>query len=102
MKKYLCTVPLLLLLCFALSCKQGENVSAEKGAKPAITIDTAISSDGIPISYEVRGKGEPALIFVHGWCCDRSYWNEQLPHFAQKYKVVSVDLAGHGESGGYL
>lgn len=99
MKKYFCAVPLALLLCFALNCKQGEKLSAEKEAEPATIVDTAISADGLPISYEVRGRGEPALIFVHGWCCDRSYWNEQLPHFAQKYKVVSVDLAGHGESG---
>jgi len=47
----------------------------------------------------VRGKGEPAIVFIHGWCCDRTYWEAQLPYFAQKYKVVTIDLAGHGESG---
>jgi pimeloyl-ACP methyl ester carboxylesterase len=99
MKKYLCVVPLFILFCFAFSCKQAEKAADEKGAEPAIIVDTAISADGVPISYEVRGTCEPALIFVHGWCCGRSYWNEQLPHFAQKYKVISVDLAGHGESG---
>ncbi len=60
---------------------------------------TAISFDGIPISYHVQGNGSPALVFVHGWCCDRSYWDEQVPYFAQKYKVVTIDLAGHGGSG---
>jgi len=99
MKRLLCVIPLLLLFCPSFGCKQGKNASAEKEAEPAIIVDTAISSDGIPISYEVRGRGEPALIFVHGWCCDRSYWNNQLPYFAQRYKVVSIDLAGHGESG---
>ena len=99
MKKLLYVIPLAVLVCYASSCKQAEKAADEKGAEPAIIVDTAISADGIPISYEVRGRGEPALVFVHGWCCDRSYWNEQLPHFAQKYKVVSVDLAGHGESG---
>lgn len=98
MKKLFCVVLLAFLTCYASGCKQAEKAADEKGAEPAITFDTAISFDGIPLSYEVRGKGEPALIFIHGWCCDRSYWNEQLPHFAQKYKVVSVDLAGHGES----
>jgi len=49
--------------------------------------------------HEVRGEGEPALVFIHGWCCDRTYWEAQLPYFAQKYKVVTIDLAGHGESG---
>jgi len=71
----------------------------EKVAEPTIIVDNAVSADGVSIAYEVRGEGEPALVFIHGWCCDRSYWNEQLPHFAQKYKVVAIDLAGHGESG---
>ena len=62
-------------------------------------LGTAISADGVPIKYEVRGKGEPALVFVHGWCCDRSYWNAQLQCFARNYQVVAIDLAGHGESG---
>lgn len=66
---------------------------------PDVEFGTAISADGVQIRYECRGRGEPTLIFVHGWCCDRSYWHEQLPHFARKYRVVAIDLAGHGESG---
>jgi pimeloyl-ACP methyl ester carboxylesterase len=38
-------------------------------------------------------------VFVHGWSCDRSYWREQLEHFAVTNRVVAIDLAGHGESG---
>jgi len=57
------------------------------------------SPDGIPIAYEVRGEGTPALVFVHGWSCDRSYWAGQLEPFARQRRVVAVDLAGHGESG---
>ena len=71
----------------------------KKEEQAAVIVDNAISADGISIAYEVRGEGKPSLVFIHGWCCDRSYWNEQLPHFAQNYKVVAIDLAGHGESG---
>ncbi|MFA5902723.1 MAG: alpha/beta hydrolase [Desulfobacula sp.] len=60
---------------------------------------TAVSDDGTPISYEVQGKGDPALVFVHGWSCDARYWRAQVPYFEKKYKVVTVDLAGHGHSG---
>jgi len=38
---------------------------------------TVVSFDGVPISYKVCGEGSPALIFVHGWCCDRTYWKYQ-------------------------
>ena len=59
----------------------------------------ALSADGIPVCYEAHGTGAPALVFVHGWSCDRGYWSPQLDHFARRYQVVSIDLAGHGESG---
>ncbi len=58
-----------------------------------------ISSDGVPIAYRVEGEGETALVFVHGWSCDSGYWKKQVPYFSKKYTVVTIDLAGHGESG---
>lgn len=57
------------------------------------------SKDGTPISYEVHGAGEPALVFVHGWSCDSRYWREQVPYFSKKHRVITIDLAGHGHSG---
>jgi len=57
------------------------------------------SKDGTLISYEIHGKGEPALVFVHGWSYDARYWRAQLSHFSKKYRVVVLDLAGHGHSG---
>jgi len=58
-----------------------------------------LSKDGVPISYEVYGSGEPTLVFVHGWSCDSRYWHAQVPHFSKKHRVVTLDLAGHGHSG---
>lgn len=58
-----------------------------------------LSKDGVRINFFVEGEGEPALIFVHGWSCDKSYWDNQVKEFSPKYKVVTIDLAGHGESG---
>jgi pimeloyl-ACP methyl ester carboxylesterase len=59
----------------------------------------AISKDGVKIVYSKHGKGEPALIFVHGWSCERSFWRKQIPYFEPDYTVVTLDLAGHGRSG---
>lgn len=58
-----------------------------------------LSPDSIPIAYEVHGEGSPALVFVHGSSCDRSYWAAQIEPFSRDFRVVAVDLAGHGESG---
>lgn len=59
----------------------------------------AQSVDGVEIRYDDRGQGSPALVLVHGWSCDRGYWREQQEHFAASRRVVSIDLAGHGDSG---
>ncbi len=58
-----------------------------------------LSTDGVPIAYRVEGEGEVALVFIHGWSCDGGYWKNQVPYFSKDYTVVTVDLAGHGESG---
>ena len=60
---------------------------------------TAVSKDGVKIIYSVYGKGEPTLVFVHGWCGSRAVWYKQVPYFAKKYRVITLDLAGHGVSG---
>ncbi|HUW20873.1 MAG TPA: alpha/beta hydrolase [Sedimentisphaerales bacterium] len=59
----------------------------------------ALSWDNVAISYRVQGEGEPVLVFVHGWCCDKSYWKFQAAHFSKRHKVVTIDLGGHGKSG---
>lgn len=59
----------------------------------------ATSADGIPIHYKLYGKGDVSLVFVHDWCTNMKYWDEQIPSFGVNFKVVTVDLAGHGQSG---
>ena len=57
------------------------------------------ANDGLEIVGEVRGRGDVALVFLHGWCGDREYWKYQVEEFAADYRVVALDQAGHGESG---
>jgi pimeloyl-ACP methyl ester carboxylesterase len=61
--------------------------------------DTVNASDGVAIHYAVQGKGDTALVFVHCWSCDRTYWDNQVPEFSKNYRVVTIDLPGHGQSG---
>lgn len=60
---------------------------------------TARSADGVPIHYREGGSGPVALVFVHGWLGDSFVWESTMRHFAPGYRVVALDLAGHGSSG---
>ncbi len=55
--------------------------------------------DGVPLSYELVGEGEPSLVFVHGWSCNRRFFGPQFEHFSSRYRCIAMDLAGHGASG---
>jgi len=72
-------------------------VGGEADAKPARK--TVRAEDGVNILCEIRGKGDTALLFLHGWCGDREYWKHQVDVFAKDYRIVTLDQAGHGESG---
>ena len=48
--------------------------------------------------YEQSGAGDPALVFVHGWCCDHGAFQPQFEHFQRSHRVVAPDLRGFGRS----
>jgi sigma-B regulation protein RsbQ len=60
---------------------------------------TITAADGVPFHYSVQGKGETSLVFIHCWSCDRHLWDNQVPVFVKDYRVVTIDLPGHGEAG---
>jgi pimeloyl-ACP methyl ester carboxylesterase len=68
-------------------------------AEDRIKAGTVRAADGLTIAYDVRGQGDTALVFLHGWCGDRDSWKHQLNAFARDYQVVAIDLGGHGASG---
>jgi pimeloyl-ACP methyl ester carboxylesterase len=78
------------------SLRPGAVIGGEPDTKPVKK--TFRADDGLEIVGEVRGQGDAALIFLHGWCGDREYWKHQRA-FAADYRVVAIDQAGHGESG---
>jgi len=43
----------------------------------------ATSADGIPIHYKLYGKGDVSLVFVHDWCTNMKYWDEQINPFVE-------------------
>lgn len=47
--------------------------------------------------YEVSGDGQ-ALVFIHGLGSSSRDWESQVPDFSKSYRVVTLDLRGHGQS----
>src|SRR5687767_13342893 len=48
--------------------------------------------------YEQAGSGAHPFVFVHGWCCDSTFFAPQYDHFKASHSVTTLDLRGCGKS----
>lgn len=93
MKLYMKIMVLLLVIIYLPGCQE------MPVKQPEVVEGNIESADGISIHFTMRGNGDTTLVFVHGWSCDSSYWQAQMDAFAASYRVLAIDLAGHGQSG---
>jgi pimeloyl-ACP methyl ester carboxylesterase len=85
------TIVVLLFIVPVHLSAQNEEITLQK--------DTAYSFDNTSIVYEKSGSGEQALVFVHCWSCDKSYWQSTIEYLSKNFTTIAIDLAGHGGSG---
>lgn len=85
----------------ALAITVGAFLSAgvHGGEKVRPVLQGIKAADGVTIVCQSCGKGDTALVFLHGWCGDHEYWKNQVEAFAADYRIVALDQAGHGLSG---
>ncbi|HTM09292.1 MAG TPA: alpha/beta hydrolase [Verrucomicrobiae bacterium] len=55
------------------------------------------TEDGAKLYFEDRGKGD-VILLVHGWMCSSKFWRANVPELAKEFRVVTIDLRGHGYS----
>jgi pimeloyl-ACP methyl ester carboxylesterase len=54
--------------------------------------------NGIDLYYETAGEGPPVLL-IHGLGSSTRDWDHQIPELAGSYRVIALDVRGHGRSG---
>jgi pimeloyl-ACP methyl ester carboxylesterase len=65
------------------------------GAKKELALPT-----GITLKYVEMGPPEaPAVVLIHGMSHNSRSWSLMAPHLAERYRLIIVDLRGHGDSG---
>src|SRR5919205_1817422 len=67
-------------------------------AKLGGTMMAEVDVQGLRISYDDRGQGEPALLFMPGWCGSRSVFDTLVPRCSAHCRTLAIDWRGHGRS----
>ncbi|MBL7497290.1 alpha/beta hydrolase [Frankia sp. CNm7] len=59
-----------------------------------------VDVDGARISYRCWGGAPdlPAIVLVHGGAAHAGWWDHIAPMVPDEYRVVALDLSGHGDS----
>jgi pimeloyl-ACP methyl ester carboxylesterase len=69
---------------------------SEGGGLPAAAVEPIEQLD-VSAAFNVVGpEGAPTLVFLHGTRVTRAMWGPQVAALADRYRVVIVDLPGHG------
>nr|WP_294792666.1 alpha/beta hydrolase [uncultured Mucilaginibacter sp.] len=100
MKSLFNIIAILLLSGAIVSCNQSER-KTDAGQPDTLAIDTpvAINNNGVSIAYTDTGRSDTTIFFIHGWAINKGYWTDQVSYFGKKYRVVTMDLPGFGQSG---
>ncbi|MDN5214635.1 alpha/beta hydrolase [Fulvivirgaceae bacterium BMA12] len=81
-------------LLFLLGACTQKNKTQETMEAPRLEV----KNGAMPINYNQCGDGDVALLFVHGWGINQSYWDGQVDYFCKNYTVVTMDVPGFGQT----
>ena len=56
-----------------------------------------LNLSNLKLYYKITGNGQP-LLLIHGLGSSSRDWEKQVPVFAKKYQVITLDLRGHGQT----
>jgi pimeloyl-ACP methyl ester carboxylesterase len=85
---------ILLIVIASLSGSLGKAQTQVRMTAKQITI----RDKKVEINYFQQGQGDTTILFLHGWCIDKTYWENQIEYFSGKYSVYAIDLPGFGKS----
>lgn len=104
----------LLFVAFALAC--GGSAPTHEASAPTDDASSApagpesaslglgehqwTTPDGNRVPYTVAGNADAdvTVVMVHCWLCDRSFWDAQLAPLSADFRIVTLDLPGHGQA----
>ena len=66
-------------------------------ATPGATRGSVTTNDGYTLRYDEAGSGQP-LVCIPGWSQTAAQFKHQVSGLSDRYRVIAVDMRGHGES----
>jgi non-heme chloroperoxidase len=72
-------------------------VALSRAATSGAAAGSVTTNDGVTLRYDEAGSGKP-LVCIPGWSQTAAQFKHQLSGLSDRYRVIAVDMRGHGES----
>jgi pimeloyl-ACP methyl ester carboxylesterase len=82
----------LLLFAIVLVLSAAQTRLAQKAESRFAKLDDA------RVHYLNYGKGDEALVLIHGWTQSADAWRDNIADLAKRNRVIVIELPGHGQS----
>ncbi|KAA0236735.1 alpha/beta hydrolase [bacterium] len=58
----------------------------------------SVNVRGVAFECVDEGHGDPPFVFIHGWCCDHTFWQPQIDGLKGDHRCLAINLRGRGGS----
>jgi pimeloyl-ACP methyl ester carboxylesterase len=86
------------LMCSAAATAQGPGATDAQSLFAKLDLAPSGGKGEARVHYKSYGKGNEALILIHGWTCNLDYWRDSVADLSKRNRVIAIDLPGHGQS----
>lgn len=83
----------------AVTVQQSGEAYPATDARPDLALDSGVMVGGVDVRYSVSGEGGRDLVLVHGHGAHHLWWQGIAPLLEPRWRVIQVELSGHGDSG---
>lgn len=77
--------------------RPSHHTAIQPGA-PLPPLRHSVRVDGATVRYDLSGRGGRDLLLVHGTAAHWGWWYRVIPLLEPNYRVIRLDLSGHGDS----
>lgn len=82
-----------------MTVQQPGEMAPPADARPDLALGSAVTVDGVDVRYAVSGEGSRDLVLVHGHGAHHLWWQDIAPLLEPRWRVIQLELSGHGDSG---
>ena len=88
----------IMLVSLSFLCTQAKSITKAKSIAKEGCLTRYDRDKAVNLYYKLQGKGYETVVLIHDFATNSNVWECTVKYLAKKFKVLTLDLRGHGRS----